>query len=81
MSKYQQEWKKALQRVIKLKWKVKTSGGDIIIRVPADTDMEELEKEFADLIAPITPTILSSKTHLTMYVGNSDQADFKFKLS
>jgi len=81
MSKYQQEWKKAIQKHIKLKWKVKTSGGDIMIRVPAETDMEKLESNFPELMAPIAPTILSPKTRLTMYVGNSDQADFKFILS
>src|SRR5687768_1138653 len=81
MSKYQQEWKKAIQKNIKLKWKVKTSGGDIMIRVPAETDMEKLESNFPDLMAPIKPTILSPQTRLTMYVGNSDQADFKFIVS
>ncbi|EDM34837.1 hypothetical protein PBAL39_03035 [Pedobacter sp. BAL39] len=81
MSKYQQEWKKALKKDLNTKkWKVKTSGGDILIRVAEETDMEEFEQRFPELIAPIYPTILSPKVPFMMYVGNSEQADFKFKV-
>ncbi|TCC98363.1 hypothetical protein FBD94_00565 [Pedobacter hiemivivus] len=82
MGKYQQEWKQMLQKDETFEdWKVRSSGGDLLIRVPEETDMDMLKVQFSDLISPIAPLIKSPKTTLKFYVGNSDEADFIFTLN
>jgi hypothetical protein len=82
MGKYQQEWKKMLQKDEAFgDWKIKSSGGDLLIRVPEETDMDMLKVQFSDLISPIAPLVKSPKTTLKFYVGNSDEADFVFTLN
>lgn len=82
MGKYQQEWKQMLQKNEEFdQWKIKASGGDLLIRVPEDTDMDILKVQFSDLISPIAPLIKSPKATLKFYVGNSDEADFIFTLN
>ncbi|WP_316818779.1 hypothetical protein [Pedobacter nyackensis] len=82
MSKYQQEWKLMLQKNEEFEqWKIRTSGGDILIRVPEETDMDILKVQFSDLISPIAPLIKSPKSTLKFYVGNSDEVDFIFTLN
>ncbi|WEK18580.1 MAG: hypothetical protein P0Y49_17460 [Candidatus Pedobacter colombiensis] len=82
MGKYQQEWKQMLQKEEEFgAWKIKSSGGDLLIRVPEETDMDMLKVQFSDLISPIAPLIKSPKTTLKFYVGNSDEADFIFTLN
>jgi hypothetical protein len=82
MGKYQQEWKQMLQKDEAFgDWKVRSSGGDLLIRVPEETDMDMLKAQFSDLISPIAPLIKSPKTTLKFYVGNSDEADFIFTLN
>lgn len=82
MSKYQQEWKQMLQKNEEFaEWKIRTSGGDLLIRVPEETDMDLLKVQFSDLISSIAPLIRSAKTTLKFYVGNSDEADFIFTLN
>lgn len=82
MGKYQQEWKQMLQKNEEFdQWKIRTSGGDLLIRVPEDTDMDILKVQFSDLISPIAPLIKSPKATLKFYVGNSDEADFIFTLN
>jgi hypothetical protein len=56
MGKYQQEWKQRLQSDDAFKdWKVRTSGGDLLIRVPEDTDMDVLRIRFLKLYLPSRP--------------------------
>lgn len=82
MSKYQQEWKQKLQSDPEFKdWKIRTSGGDLLILVPEETDMDLLKLQFSDLISPLAPLIRSPRSTIKFYVGNSDQADFIFTLS
>lgn len=82
MSKYQQEWKEMLQKSEAFEdWKIRKSGGDLLIRVPEETDMDLLKMQFSDTIASIAPLIKSPKTTLKFYVGNSDEADFVFTLN
>lgn len=82
MSKYQQEWKKLLQTEEAFKdWKIRSSGGDLLIRVPEDTEMEVLKMQFLDLIGPYAPLIQSPKTSLKFYVGNTAESDFIFTLN
>jgi hypothetical protein len=82
MSKYQQEWKDALQKDESFNdWKIRASGSDLLIRVPEETDMDVLKVQFSDIISPIAPLIKSPKTTLKFYVGNSDEADFVFTLN
>lgn len=82
MGKYQQEWKQMLQKDDAFEdWKIKSSGADLLIRVPEETDMDLLKMQFSDLISPIAPLIKSTKTTLKFYVGNSDEADFIFTLN
>lgn len=82
MSKYQQEWKQKLQSNPEFNdWKIRTSGGDLLILVPEETDMDLLKLQFADLISPLAPLIRSPRSTIKFYVGNSDQADFIFTLS
>lgn len=82
MSKYQQEWKQKLQGDPEFNdWKIRTSGGDLLILVPEETDMDLLKMQFADLISPLAPLIKSPKSTIKFYVGNSDKADFIFTLS
>lgn len=82
MSKYQQEWKKMLQTTAAFKdWKIRSSGGDLLIRVPEDTDMDVLKMQFSDLIGPYAPLLKSPKTTLKFYVGNSAASDFIFTLN
>jgi hypothetical protein len=82
MSRYQQEWKQMLQKSEAFEdWKIRKSGGDLLIRVPEETDMDLLKIQFSDTIASIAPLIKSPKTTLKFYVGNSDEADFIFTLN
>lgn len=82
MGSYQQEWKEMLQKDEDFgEWKIRSSGSDLLIRVPEETDMDVLKMQFADLISPIAPLIKSPKTTLKFYVGNSDEADFIFTLN
>ncbi|MBE9600849.1 hypothetical protein [Pedobacter sp. MC2016-24] len=82
MSKYQQEWKRMLQQNPEFKdWKIRSSGGDLLIRVPEDTDMDLLQLQFSDLISATAPIIKSPVAKLKFYVGNSDEADFVFTLN
>lgn len=82
MSKYQEEWKQMLQKSEAFEdWKIRKSGGDLLIIVPEETDMDLLKMQFSDTIASIAPLIKSSKTTLKFYVGNSDEADFIFTLN
>lgn len=82
MGKYQQEWMQMLQKNEDFKdWKIRASGGDLLIRVPEDTDMDVLKMQFADTISPIAPLIKSAKTTLKFYVGNSAETDFIFTLN
>lgn len=82
MSKYQQEIKKALTQQQEFKaWKIRTSGGDILIKVPEDTDMAVLEQKFPMLIAAFLPFIETEKSSFKFYVGRSGQADFIYTLS
>lgn len=82
MSKYQQEWKQMLQNNEEFEqWKIRASGGDLLIRVPEDTDMDILKVQFSDLISSIAPLIKSPQATLKFYVGNSDEADFVFTLN
>ncbi|MBC8985053.1 hypothetical protein H9X96_04615 [Pedobacter sp. N36a] len=82
MSKYQQEWKKMLQTEEAFKdWKIRSSGGDLLIRVPEDTDMDVLKMQFSDLIGPYAPLLKSPKTTIKFYVGNSAASDFIFTLN
>jgi|GEM_PF-1956637 len=82
MGKYQQEWKQMLQKNEAFEdWKIRKSGGDLLIRVPEETDMDILKVQFSDLISPIAPLIKSPKATLKFYVGNSDEADFIFTLN
>lgn len=81
MSKYQQEWKKVLQQQIEFKdWKIRTSGGDILIRVPQITDMKLLEDRFPGLILSLLPLIEAPKSSLKFYIGQSAQSDFIYTL-
>ncbi|WP_316838644.1 hypothetical protein [Pedobacter gandavensis] len=82
MSKYQQEWKKMLQKEATFEdWKIRSSGGDLLIRVPEDTDMDVLKMQFSDLIGPFAPLIKSPPTTLKFYVGNTAESDFIFTLN
>ncbi len=82
MGSYQQEWKEKLQKDEAFAdWKIRSSGGDLLIRVPEETDMDLLKVQFADLISPIAPLVKSPKTTLKFYVGNSAEADFIFTLN
>jgi len=82
MSKYQQEWKKMLQHDPEFRnWKIRASGGDLLIRVPEDTDMDLLKLQFSDLISAIAPIIKSPATKLKFYIGHSDEVDFIFTLN
>jgi len=82
MSKYQQEWKELLQSHEEFKdWKVRASGGDLLIRVPEDIDMDMLRNQFSDVLAPVSPLVKSPKTTLRFYVGNSEETDFVFTLN
>ncbi|WP_316823144.1 hypothetical protein [Pedobacter gandavensis] len=82
MSKYQQEWKKLLQKEEAFAgWKIRSSGGDLLIRVTEDTDMDVLKMQFSDMIGPFAPLIQSPKTTLKFYVGNSAESDFIFTLN
>ncbi|HKG08540.1 MAG TPA: hypothetical protein VKB19_18875 [Pedobacter sp.] len=82
MGKYQQEWKEMLQTHDEFKdWQIRASGGDLLIRVPEDTDMDMLKNQFSDVLAPISPLIKSPKNTLKFYVGSSDEADFVFTLN
>lgn len=82
MSKYQQEWKKVLKQGKLLKGaKIRTSGGDVIVRVPEDTDMIELEERFPKIIAELAPNVISPKSTLKFYVGDNEQADFIYTLN
>lgn len=82
MGKYQQEWKSLLQKEEAFQdWQVRSSGGDLLIRVPEDTDMDLLKMQFSDLIGPMAPLIKSPKTILKFYVGNTNEADFIFTLN
>jgi len=82
MGKYQQEWKSLLQKEEAFQdWQVRSSGGDLLIRVPEDTDMDLLKMQFSDLIGPIAPLIKSPKTTLKFYVGSTKEADFIFTLN
>ncbi|MCX2452598.1 hypothetical protein OQX61_15075 [Pedobacter sp. PLR] len=82
MSKYQQEWKALLQKEKTFKgWKIRSSGGDLLIRVPEDTDMDVLKMQFSDIIGPFAPLLKSPKNTLKFYVGNSDEFDFIFTLN
>lgn len=82
MGKYQQEWKSLLQKEAAFQdWQVRSSGGDLLVRVPEDTDMDLLKMQFSDLIGPMAPLIKSPKATLKFYVGNSNEADFIFTLN
>ncbi|WP_442587524.1 hypothetical protein ACSBL2_15875 [Pedobacter sp. AW31-3R] len=82
MGKYQQEWKQTMQGNPEFEgWKIRASGGDLLIVVPEETDMDLLKIQFSSLISPIAPLIKSPKARLKFYVGNSDQADFIFTLN
>lgn len=82
MSKYQQEWKKMLQTEEAFKgWKIRSSGGDLLIRVPEETDMDVLKMQFSDLIGPYAPLLKTQKTTLKFYVGNTTESDFIFTLN
>lgn len=82
MGKYQQEWKQRLQSDDAFKdWKVRASGGDLLIRVPVDTDMDVLRIQFSEIISPVAPLIKSPRTTLRFYVGNSAETDFIFTLN
>ena len=82
MGKYQQEWKSLLQKEEAFQdWQVRSSGGDLLIRVPEDTDMDLLKMQFSDLIGPMAPLIKSPATTLKFYVGNTNEADFIFTLN
>ncbi|WP_276089897.1 hypothetical protein [Pedobacter sp. JY14-1] len=82
MSAYQQEWKVLMQKHEDFKdWKIRASGGDLLVRVPPDTDMDVLRMQFADTIAPIAPLIKSPKTTLKFFVGQSEETDFVFTLN
>ena len=82
MGKYQQEWKQKLQGDEMFKdWKIRASGGDLLIRVPEDTDMDVLKVQFSEIISPLAPLIKSPGTILRFYVGNSDDTDFIFTLN
>jgi hypothetical protein len=82
MGKYQQEWKQRLQSDDAFKdWRVRASGGDLLIRVPEDTDMDVLRIQFSEIISPVAPLIKSPRTTLRFYVGNSDETDFIFTLN
>jgi len=82
MGKYQQEWKQLLQSNTEFKdWKIRASGGDLLLRVPEETDMDLLKMQFSDLISPLAPLIKAPATTLKFYVGSSDQADFIFTLN
>lgn len=82
MGKYQQEWKQLMQSNPELNdWKIRASGGDLLIRVPEDTDMDLLKMQFSDLISAVAPLVKSTQSTLKFYVGNSDQADFIFTLN
>ncbi|AOM79586.1 hypothetical protein [Pedobacter steynii] len=82
MGKYQQEWKLMLQKEEAFKdWKIRSSGGDLLIRVPEDTDMDVLKMQFSDLIGPLAALIKSPKTSLKFYVGTTTEADFIFTLN
>lgn len=81
MSKYQQEWKQILQQQQTFKdWRIRTSGGDLLIRVPESTDMQYLENDFPDIIADLATGITVAKSTIKFYVGNSSQASFVFIL-
>ena len=82
MGKYQQEWKQLLQKNEEFKqWKIRASGGDLLIRVPEDTDMDLLKMQFSDLISPMAPLVKSPVSKLKFYVGKSDEVDFIFTLN
>ena len=82
MGKYQQEWKLRLQSDDAFKdWRVRASGGDLLIRVPEDTDMDVLRIQFSEIISPVAPLIKSPRTTLRFYVGNSEETDFIFTLN
>jgi hypothetical protein len=82
MGKYQQEWKQKLQSDEMFNdWKIRASGGDLLIRVPEDTDMDVLKIQFSEIISPFAPLIKSPRTTLKFYVGNSEETDFIFTLS
>lgn len=82
MSKYQQEWKKILQSEEAFKgWKIRSSGGDLLIRVPEETDMDVLKMQFSDLIGPFAALLKSPKTTIKFYVGQTAESDFIFTLN
>lgn len=82
MGKYQQEWKQLMQSNPEFNdWKIRASGGDLLIMVPEDTDMDLLKMQFSDLISAVAPLVKSPQSTLKFYVGNSDQADFIFTLN
>lgn len=82
MGKYQQEWKQLMQNNEDFNdWKIRASGGDLLILVPEDTDMDLLKMQFSDLISAIAPLVKSPQATLKFYVGNSEQADFIFTLN
>jgi hypothetical protein len=79
MGKYQQEWKQKLQSDEMFNdWKIRASGGDLLIRVPEDTDMDVLKIQFSEIISPFAPL---TRTTLKFYVGNSEETDFIFTLN
>ena len=82
MSKYQKEWKKILQSEEAFKgWKIRSSGGDLLIRVPEETDMDVLKMQFSDLIGPFAALLKSPKTTIKFYVGQTAESDFIFTLN
>lgn len=82
MSKYQKEWKKMLQDDPEFSnWKIRSSGGDLLIKVPVETDMDLLKLQFSDLISAIAPVIKAPIAKLRFYVGHSNEADFIFTLN
>jgi len=82
MSAYQHEWKALMGQHENFKdWKIRASGGDLLIRVPEETDMDVLRVQFSDVIAPIAPLVKSPKATLRFFVGQSDEADFIFTLN
>lgn len=82
MGKYQQEWKQMLQQDEAFEdWKIRTSGGDLLIRVPEETDMDVLKMQFADTISHVAPLVKSAKTTLKFFVGNSAETAFIFTLN
>lgn len=82
MGKYQLEWMQMLQDHEDFKdWSIRASGGDLLIRVPEETDIDLLKVQFSDTISSVAPLVKAPPTTLKFYVGSSDEADFVFTLN